>query len=143
MKLKFSVDRRNIKNGLIVSVMVFIICVIGMISYKVNVANFVEVSAKIVDVSVRYSNRTSNNQSRNKYVIYKYELNNKEYIGERLSLFATKNSIGNTTNIRVNPNDPVEIQNNLIFTIYFIGIIISGGMIVPAYQHLKKSDRNL
>ena len=130
MKVKISGDKHTLKLAFIIALILFIACILGTIIYGIKAVRFVDVSAKIVDVSTQYSNSTRNNQNRNKYVIYKYNLNGTEYIGKRLTLFTTKKSVGAVTNIRVNPENPIEIQNNLIFIIFIAGIIICGMVLI-------------
>lgn len=135
MKVKFNEDIKTLKKGLIISRFLLIICIAGIICYGIKTAKFVEVSAKIVDVSIEYDNMYRD-QNRNKYVTYKYQFNNIEHTSKRLVLFATKKSIGNTTDIRVNPNNPIEIQNNSVFIICLSGIFING-MLIYTYKKRK------
>lgn len=130
MKIKTSGDKNTLKLAFIITLILFIVCVFGTIIYGIKTARFVDVSAKIVDVSMQYSNSTRNNQNRNKYVIYKYNLNGTEYTGKRLTLFTPKKSVGTITNIKINPENPVEIQNNLTFIIYIVGIIVCGIVLI-------------
>lgn len=130
MKVKVSGDKNTLKLAFIITLLIFIMCVLGTIIYGIKTACFIDISAKVVDVSTEYSKSTRNNQNRNKYVIYKYNLNGTEYIGKRLTVFTTKKSIGTVINIRINPENPIEIQNNLTFIIFIVGIIICGMVLI-------------
>lgn len=124
MNIKFTSDTSVLKKALVVLAGLFIICIVGLLIYIVKYSKYVEVTAKIVDVRLVYDNQDHDNQSRNKYIQYKYSFGGKEYCADRLVFWGSKRSIGREVIIRINPQNPSEIANyTYIKSLVFIGIL--------------------
>lgn len=130
MKVKVSGNKETLKIALAFAVVIFLICLIAGISYLMKTANYVEVSAEITDISVRYGNTPRNYMNRNKYVQYRYTYGQKEYLGERLTLLTPSGHIGRMTAIWIDPAEPTLIRNDLYFALYGIGFLIGAFVIV-------------
>lgn len=124
MHIKFTSSKKVLYAAFFLSIGLCIICVAAVCLYIGKISHFTEVSAEVVDVACIYDNQNRNKQNRNKYIKYEYQFNGNKYTGQRLTLFAGKRIIGRKVVIKVNPEKPDEIGNNLYVAVYAFVIIL-------------------
>lgn len=138
MHIKFTGSKKVLYAAFFLSIGLCIICAAAACLYIGKVSHFTEVSAQVVDVACVYDNQSRNKQNRNKYIKYEYQLDGNKYTGQRLTLFAGRRIIGRKVVIKVNPEKPDEIGNNLYVAVYAFVIILCAAVCLLAAKVLFK-----
>lgn len=99
---------RTKKNLLIMSLL--ILCAIILLGgYQYKIRHYEKVEAIVVGVSGEYNSK----QNYEKYVAYEYDWQGYKQVGRRMILFAGGYKSGTAATVRVNPEQPQELENAL------------------------------
>ena len=120
MRIEFTSDKSVLRKAMIVLMILFIICTLGLFFYLAKYSKYIEITARIVDVKIVYDNQNHDNQNRNKYIQYKYTFNGEEYDADKLVFWGNKSSIGKKVSIKINPQNPQEIANDTFIKSFII-----------------------
>lgn len=90
--------------GALIGVLVF---GIALLYYQKTISGYVQVEATVEGI-MKESEQSGNTVS---YVFYSYTYRDKEYIGKRQILFSIGDKTGKKTVIRINPEQPDEIED--------------------------------
>lgn len=137
MKIQITDDRKTLIIAVIMLLLIGMLCAVALVFYLCKVASFDTVNATITNIETIYSRNTADSQNRNKYVKYSFVYNTKKYNAKKLILFSYRYKIGEQTAIRINPNNPDEVENNLFKVLYIVAIIICATIIVPVLKRLR------
>lgn len=109
------IEKRQAK--IIIGILLLVVSVLigAAVIQKGKCSGFAAVDARIVDVVTENGSSPSTSASKAHYVTYEYEYNNKPYTASKQVFLKAGKKIGAVNSIRINPENPSEIENTLVF----------------------------
>lgn len=138
MKIKFSNDKNTLITALIITAGLCIICTISLLKYIIKTYNFEQVSATVTNIETFYGQSNQDNLNRNRYICYSFVYNKRKYNAYKLTIFSLTHQIGEQKIIKINPQNPMEVKNELFIKIYILIIIMCMLIFIAIVKHLIK-----